>query len=161
MSISPHFTLSELARTDHRDYLSDNLIMAQAPAIAERLSALALTLLEPIREHFGAPVVIHSGFRMPLLNATIGGSKTSQHMRGEAADFHVVGVPLREVWEWIAGSGLAFGQLILEGYAHGEPSWIHLSLGAPYRDPKKSGQVMDAVVDPATGKARYRLVRVV
>lgn len=158
--LSPHFTLRELARTDHRKHADANLAAASEPEVRARLGALASTLLEPIRVHFGKPVVIHSGFRSPALNKAIGGSKTSQHMKGEAADFHVVGVPLREVWEWVARSALPFGQLLLEGYVGGEPSWIHLSLGAPYRDPSKCGQVMEATVDRATGKAVYRPVKV-
>jgi len=159
MRLSPHFTLRELASTGHRSLLEDNSRQAQDSTTIRSLTALCETLLEPIRVHFAAPVVIHSGYRSGALNKTIGGSKTSQHMRGEAADLHVVGVPLRDVWEWVADSGLPFGQLILEGYAAGEPSWLHISLGAPWRDSARCGQVMDAVVDKATGKARYRLVK--
>ena len=53
------------------------------------------------------------------------------------------GEDLRDVWEWIwKESGIEFGQLILEGWRDGEPSWIHLSLGEPYRPAHKCGQVM-------------------
>lgn len=109
--------------------------LGNVPSIAERqaLTALCVNLLEPVRNRFG-PVSIHSGFRSKAVNAKIGGSKTSQHMRGEAADFHCPGATLEHVMRWIVvESGLSYGQVILEGHTAGEPTWIHLSLGSPWR----------------------------
>jgi hypothetical protein len=127
MNLSPHFTLAELTRT------SSGLYNVPTDAEVKALEALATTLLEPVRAKFG-PVSIHSGYRGPAVNAAIGGSKTSQHMKGEAADFHCPGAPLETVMRWIVvESGLSYGQVILEGHTKGEPTWIHLSLGAPYR----------------------------
>jgi hypothetical protein len=127
MNLSPHFTLAELTRTSSGLY--------NGPTITEinALTALCTTLLEPVRNRFG-PVSIHSGFRSAAVNAKIGGSKTSQHMRGEAADFHCSGATLEHVMRWIVvESGLHYGQVILEGHTAGEPTWIHLSLGSPWR----------------------------
>ena len=127
MNLSEHFTLSEMTRTSSGLY--------NGPTITEikALTALCTTLLEPVRNRFG-PVSIHSGYRGPAVNAAIGGSKTSQHMKGEAADFHCAGATLEHVMRWIVvESGLSYGQVILEGHTKGEPTWIHLSLGAPYR----------------------------
>ena len=127
MNLSPHFTLSELTRTSSGLY--------NGPTVTEiaALTALCTTLLEPVRNRFG-PVSIHSGFRSAAVNAKIGGSKTSQHMKGEAADFHCSDARLEDVMRWIVvESGLAYGQVILEGHTAGEPTWIHLSLGAPWR----------------------------
>jgi hypothetical protein len=127
MNLSQHFTLSELTRT------SSGLSNVPTDAEVKALVALCTTLLEPVRNRFG-PVSIHSGYRGPAVNAAIGGSKTSQHMRGEAADFHCPGATLETVMRWIVvESGLAYGQVILEGHTAGEPTWIHLSLGAPWR----------------------------
>lgn len=138
--LAPNFTLREMARTGHRGLAEDNLLLARSHVVPLRATAV---LLQAVRDRYGMPVVVHSGFRSPALNAAISGSKNSQHMRGEAADFHVHGVPLREVWEWIwKDSGLIFGQLILEGWAAGEPSWIHLSLGPPWRAADRSGEVL-------------------
>lgn len=131
MNLSPHFTLAELTTTNRTSLLAANREEAQARIGA--LTALCVTLLEPLRMRFG-PVSIHSAFRGATLNAaTPGASKTSQHLRGEAADFHVVGATLEDVMAWIVKeSGLKYGQVILEG-RNGPPTWIHLSLGAPYR----------------------------
>ena len=127
MNLSPHFTLYELTRTNTGLYNGPTIDKIRA------LTVLCSTLLEPVRNRFG-PVSIHSGFRSEAVNAKIGGAKSSQHMRGEAADFHCPSATLEHVMRWIVvDSGLAYGQVILEGYTAGEPTWIHLSLGAPYR----------------------------
>ena len=127
MNLSPHFTLHELTRTTSGLYNGPTIDKIQA------LTALCVNLLEPVRNRFG-PVSIHSGFRSAAVNAKIGGSKTSQHMKGEAADFHCPGATLEHVMRWIVvESGLSYGQVILEGHTAGEPTWIHLSLGSPWR----------------------------
>ena len=135
-----YFSFNELTRTNHRKYLEEN----RREALLYRDVGMKLAaMLDVIREHYGKPVIVHSGFRCVGLNAAIGGSSTSQHKKFEAADFHVAGEDLREVWEWIwKESGIEFGQLILEGWRDGNPSWIHLSLGEPYRPAHKCGQVM-------------------
>jgi len=140
MDITSHFTLAEMTRTNHRSLAEANRTNAEA-----HLQPLTLvcTMLERIRAHFGRAVIIHSGYRSSALNAEIGGSRTSQHVKGEAADFHVSGVDLREVFDWIRNeSGLEWGQLILEGNVKGMPSWIHMSLGHPWRPLAKSQQVL-------------------
>jgi len=121
--LEPNFTIEELAYTGHTEFAKQNLAFAW-----EHRSELkrVATMLQHIRDHFGQPVFVHSGIRCPELNAHIGGSPTSQHMKGEAVDFHVQGVELVDVFDWIRNeNGLKWGQLILEG---DPPSWIHLSL---------------------------------
>lgn len=121
--LTPNFTIEELAYTGHVEYAKQNLAFAW-----EHWSELqrVATMLQHVRDHYGKPIFVHSGIRCPELNAHIGGSVTSQHMLGEAVDFHVQGVDLREVFDWIRlESGLKYGQVILEG---DPPSWIHLSL---------------------------------
>ena len=146
MRLSPHFTLTELAQTNHRSLAAENL--AEAGKHIAPLQALCADLLEPLRAHFGAPVIIHSGYRSRSLNHAIGGSITSQHCLGEAADLHVHGVELRQVFDWVRlESGLAYGQILLEGAIPGQPGWVHLSLGEPWRPRDRSRQAMtwDAV----------------
>jgi zinc D-Ala-D-Ala carboxypeptidase len=130
MNLSPHFTFDELTRTGQTALQDSN--RKEASQYLQALTDLCSQLLEPVRARFG-PVSIHSAFRGPSVNAAIGGSKTSQHMKGEAADFHCPGATLDQVMRWIVhDSGLKYGQVILEG-PNGRPTWIHISLGEPYR----------------------------
>lgn len=129
MQLSPHFTLNELTRTSRTEYQQANDF--EARSYLQELTALA-QMLEVVRAQFG-PVSVHSAFRGLTVNAAVGGSKSSQHLRGEAADFHCAGAKLEDVMRWIVhDSGLRYGQVILEG-RNGPPTWIHLSLGEPYR----------------------------
>lgn len=138
--LSPHFTLAEMCATSQRGLAATNA--AEALAYLPSLTALCERLLEPVRARFG-PVSIHSGFRGPSLNKAIGGSATSQHMKGEAADFHCPGAALDDVFRWIVTeSGLHYGQAILEAHRPGPPTWIHLSLGPPWRPAERSMQAL-------------------
>ena len=128
-----HFSWQEAVRTEHRTLLVRNAeSLAASPSAQAAIRVLCETLLEPLRAHFGRPVSVHSLFRCADLNAAIGGSATSQHIAGErgaACDFHVVGVPLQDVFDWIRkDSGLMYSQCILEGRI---PSWIHLASVGP------------------------------
>jgi zinc D-Ala-D-Ala carboxypeptidase len=139
--LGKNFTFAEMTITTHREFLEENHNVPEdlLPAAKD----LCKTLLDPIRDHFKQAVIVHSGYRCPALNEAIKGSKTSQHMVFEAADFHVNNHNLKEVWEWIwKESGLAWGQLILEGWASNQPSWIHISLGPGYRSAARCMQVM-------------------
>lgn len=128
MNVSPHFSWDELTRTGQTALQAAN--RAEAEQYRASLTKLATDLLEPIRAKFG-PVKINSAFRGPSVNAAVGGSKTSQHMRGEAADIVAPSVSVEELHRWIcAESGLAFGQCILEKSAPSKPfTWVHVSLG--------------------------------
>lgn len=149
MFLSPHFTLSEMTVTEVRRLQARN--RSEAREVLPALKALC-ALLEQARVILGnRPIIIHSGYRCPELNTVIGGSANSQHMKGEAADFHVEGLDLRQAFNKLRRSKLQFGQLILEdGDGDGVPTWIHLSLGAPWRDPERCGMVLE--YDGATYK---------
>ncbi len=86
--------------------------------------------LQKVRDLLGSPIVITSAYRSPIVNAAIGGSRTSQHMVGLAADFTSpqFGTPL-DICRAIVKSGIDFDQLIFEG------SWTHISFNAK---PRKS-----------------------
>jgi len=129
--LSPNFSFGEMTRTGQTALQDKN--RQEAEAVLPALEALCKTLLQPVRDHFGV-VKVHSCFRGPAVNAAVGGSKTSQHMVGQAVDFSIPGKTLEEVFAWIVKeSGLKFGQAILEGKEPGKPTWIHLSLGEPFR----------------------------
>lgn len=120
MNLSTNFTLEEMtqSQTATRQGIPNQPGSAQTAA----LRALCETILEPIRAHFNAPVRVSSGYRSPKLNQTIGGSATSQHCKGEAADFTVVGHSVDEVFEFIKASDLPFDQVI-----HEFGAWVHVS----------------------------------
>jgi zinc D-Ala-D-Ala carboxypeptidase len=128
-----HFTWAEAVITEQRGLVVRNAeTLAANPTAQAAIVTLCETLLEPIRAHFGRPVMVHSLWRCPDLNAVIGGAATSQHVAGErgaACDFHVAGIPLVEVFDWIRlDSGLLYSQCILEGRI---PSWIHIATVGP------------------------------
>lgn len=146
--VTQSFTLGELASLADPRWRDAQLAgLATTPAsgpqtdrVVARLRVLARELLQPIRDHVGRPVRINSGYRCAARNAaTHGSSPTSQHVLGEAADISVPGFTdhdLRTLFDWIAyHSGLRYGQVIFEDARPDENggSWIHISLGAPYR----------------------------
>ena len=84
-------------------------------------------ILQPVRNQFG-PIRVNSGYRSPALNKAVGGSKTSQHCNGEAADFESSRISNPELAAWVA-KNLDFDQLILEFYDGKNPhsGWVHCS----------------------------------
>lgn len=121
--LSKDFPLSEFTKSQ----VADRLGISNKPLAAHLSAAKELfkNVLQPVRDHYG-PTIITSGYRSLELNAAIGGSSSSQHCEGEAADFEVLGVSNLEVAEWIRDN-LVFDQLILEFYEKGDPysGWIH------------------------------------
>jgi zinc D-Ala-D-Ala carboxypeptidase len=128
--VSPHFTLAELTRTNCRIANSTD-----CPVICGCLQDVCLNILEPVRSHFDQAVIIHSGYRSPAVNTAIGGSKTSQHCRGQAVDFHVAGHSVHEVAQWVS-ENLDFDQLILENFVPhlASSGWVHCSYSKSNRN---------------------------
>jgi hypothetical protein len=118
MRLSKNFTLDELIVTSTS---GSNI----PPGIhKEKLLYTANYLLQPVRDKWG-PVVVNSGYRSGAVNTAIGGSSTSQHCKGEAADIRTPTADLWEVYLWILDN-LNFGQCIYE--IKGTAKWIHISL---------------------------------
>ena len=93
------------------------------------MKLLCEKVLEPIREHFGIPIKLSSGYRSAALNAkTPGASKTSQHSTGEAADLDMDGTTItnKELFDYIKAN-LEFDQLIWEFGTSTNPDWVHVS----------------------------------
>jgi len=124
MQLSPHFTLEELTFSEVG---VRNRIENTPPQVAvENLRKLCLTLLEPARTLLGVPLHINSGYRSSKLNAVVGGSHSSAHLLGLAADFVPIGMDLRQAFDKLrAEPTLAFDQIIFECNA-----WIHLAVPA-------------------------------
>jgi len=126
MNLSNNFTLNELTKS--QTATRKGIDNEPGTAEIENLIHLAKTILQPVREHFGKPVMISSGYRSPALCEAIGSSAKSQHAQGEAADFEIHGVDNKELATWIAAN-CDFDQLILEFYDGVDPNsgWIHCS----------------------------------
>ena len=140
MQLTKHFTLQEFERSGTAARLHiDNRVPAE---LVPNIRHLCEEVLEPLREHFGEPVYVSSGYRCEELNRAVGGVRNSQHMRGEAADIcpFILSkegrlVPdshspearkkMREWAEWIMDN-LQFDQLLREHC--GSSYWLHVSL---------------------------------
>ena len=124
--LSQHFTLQEMTKSQTAERLGLDNTPSEAHTAA--LRALCVNVLEPTRYYANAPVIVSSGFRSPFLSEEIGSSPKSQHCKGEAVDFEIIGHDNYSVACWIRDN-LDFDQLILEFYKLGKPNsgWIHVS----------------------------------
>jgi zinc D-Ala-D-Ala carboxypeptidase len=126
MRLSKNFTFHEMVRSQTATrHGVDN---APSPVFVENLRLLCVNVLQPIRDHYGLPVDISSGYRSPALNRLVKGSKTSDHMRGMAADIEIQGVSNWDLANWIKDR-LKFKQCILEYHTRTVPDsgWVHVS----------------------------------
>ena len=126
MRLSKNFSLAELTKS--QTATRKGIDNEPSTEHVENLIHLAETVLQPIRDEFGRPVVISSGYRSPELCEAIGSSAKSQHAKGEAADFEVPGMDNMQLAMWIS-KNTVFDQLILEFYEPGDPNsgWVHCS----------------------------------
>lgn len=126
MNLSHNFTLQELIKS--HEAVRKGLDNAPSQEVISNLQELSNMVLQPVRDHFDKSVTVNSGYRSPEVNTAVGGSKTSDHCKGQAADIEIAGVPNAELAEWIRDN-LAFTQVILEFYTQGIPDsgWVHVS----------------------------------
>ncbi len=119
-----HFTMNEMIRSaTAKRHGIDN---TPSPEVAYNIRALVDNILDPLREAWGAPIIVDSGYRCPRLNKIVKGSATSQHLTGQAADIHTISdkpADNKRLFDLIRTLKLPFDQLIDEyGY-----NWIHVS----------------------------------
>ena len=139
MNLSKNFSLSELTKSEtaiRKDI--DNTPSVEG---ISNLTNLCNMVLQKVRDSHGV-VTITSGYRSPELNKAIGGSVTSDHCKGCAADFEVPGLDNKQLALWIEDN-LIFKQLILEFYEDGQPNsgWVHCS----FEEGENNSQVLRAV----------------
>lgn len=144
--LSLHFTLEEFTRSTTA--ARRGLDNTPPPEAVEALLALALTVLEPLREHVGRPVCILSGYRSKAVNRALGSPDGSQHTVGEAADIEVPGMPAVEVARWILANVDA-DQVILE--FPGAHEWCHVS----HRRPPQHNRGQALTAGRVNGLVRY------
>ena len=147
MKLSKNFALSEITHSNTAKRLGiDN---EPTETHLQNMQHLVDNLLQPLRDAVG-PIRVSSGYRNPTLNRAIGGSRSSQHCKGEALDlqFWQMGeMNNKVIYDWILQSGLEFDRIINEF----DFAWIHISL-------KKKGsrkQVLEAFKDD-DGDTKYR-----
>lgn len=125
-----YFSIKELsASTEARKMGIDNTPTADA---VDNLTALVEEVLDPLRERYGRPIHVSSGYRCPRLNKAVGGEPTSQHVKGEAADIYVADKRDKSMLFSMIYYLLPYDQLIWEKGDDEAPSWIHVS----YREGK-------------------------
>lgn len=150
MKLSPNLSLAEVTKS--ATAIKRGIVNAPTQEHLQNLKRVAEHVFQPIREHFGKPLAVSSGYRSEQLNALIGGSKTSQHSLGQALDLDADvygGLTNAAVFHYIKDH-LTFDQLIWEFGTDEEPAWVHVS----YKAEGNRGEVLVAYKD--NNKTRYK-----
>jgi hypothetical protein len=149
MQLSTNLSLAEVTRSEtaKRRGISN---MPTAEHI-ENFKKLAINIFQPIREHFGKPIIISSGYRSAELNKAIGGSLSSQHCSGEAIDIDMDGTDItnKQIFDFIKDN-LNFDQMIWEFGTDANPDWVHVSFAA-----NRSQRKQILVAKKVNGKTTY------
>lgn len=148
MKLTKNFTLSEMTKSETA--LRHGLDNTPGETEIGNLTVLCEKVLQPVRDYFGMGVKVNSGFRHPEVNRAVGGSTTSDHCKGFAADIEIPGIANGQLAEWIEYN-CDFTQLILEFYTPGVPDsgWVHVS----YNPENLKKQVLTATRE--NGKTVY------
>jgi len=148
--LSKYTTLQEVIKSNTASVLQIQNIPNSEQV--ENLRLVCTEVFDKVREHFGKPIGITSGFRSPELNKRIGGSKTSQHLEGKALDIDgdiLGGVTNKEIFEYIKNNCI-FDQLIWEFGTENSPDWVHVS----YNKGVNRKQILRAI--KSNGKTIYK-----
>ena len=121
--------------------------------IISNLTNLVTNILQPLRDFWNRPITVSSGYRSVELNRAIGGSPSSEHCKGYAADIEIVGVDNFTLFEYIK-KNMKFTQIILEFYQEGIPDsgWVHISRN------DKDLKCEALIAEKINGKTIYRRV---
>ena len=149
MSLSANFSLEELTKS--QTATRKGIDNTPTPEHQDNLKSLCTHVLQPIRDHFDRVVTVSSGYRSPELCTAIGSKITSQHAKGQAADFEIFGVSNKELADYI-NEHLDYDQLILEYWKESDPNsgWVHCS----YTNGNNRKQYLKAYKDE-NNKTRY------
>jgi hypothetical protein len=125
MDLTKNFPLREMLRSQSATRLGFEEQFNPGQDIINNLRLLCENILQPLRDSLGRGVFVNSGYRAPRTNESVGGSKTSQHLTGQAADIEVGHLTIEQLYQRIKNSGLPFDQLIQEF-----DQWVHVSYNA-------------------------------
>lgn len=126
------------------------------PNAEQRQSLIDLVehVLDPLRERWGAPIIVSSGFRNPTVNRLAGGGANSQHLKGEAADIHTVSDSRSDnmrLLRSLLSSDIEFDNVIAENVdSYGRPDWIHVSFTS-----KRKNRKLKTTMRKVNGKTKY------
>ena len=126
MNLSKSFTLNELTKSQEATRLGIDNTPNDEHIL--NLKILCENILQPIRDFYGMPLSVSSGYRSAALCEAIGSSSKSQHTKGQAADFEIFGIHNKELSDWIVNN-LDYDQCILEFWNPNDPNsgWVHCS----------------------------------
>ena len=151
MILSKNFALKEF--TESVTAIRNSVDNSPTPEHIRNIQLLVKFVLQPLREALSKPIKVTSGYRSESLNKLIGGSKRSQHCKGQAADiqFRVDGVmDNKAIWDKIIELGLPFDQMINEF----EFSWIHIS----YNHEHNRKSLLEAYKENGRTKYKYHKI---
>ena len=144
-----YFTITELTKS--LTAIRRNIDNTPSEGIKKSLTALVDNILDPLREAYGKPIIVTSGYRCDKLNKAVKGAASSQHVKGEAADIRTLqDTPAenKKLFDLIIQLKLPFDQLINE-YNY---DWVHVSFG-----PRMRGQKLQAV--RVNGRTVYKSIK--
>lgn len=126
MKLTHNFSLEELTKSETA--LRKGLDNTPDEQALQNLQLLCENVLQPLRDAYNRGIKVNSAYRSPDVNASVGGVRTSDHCKGQAADIEIPGVPNAEVAQYLADN-FDFTQIILEFYTPGIPDsgWVHVS----------------------------------
>lgn len=130
MQLSPNFTLAEM--TVSQEAARRDIPNLPKQSHVDNLQRLCYAILEPLRTKVGKPIVVNSGFRSTAVNSLVGGSKTSDHCDGRAADILIPGLTPKQVCQTIIDLKLPFKQVIEEFGV-----WTHVSIDIQGETPRR------------------------
>ena len=150
MKLSQNLSLNEVTKSDTA--MRRGIDNTPSEEHLKNLKYLAEKVFQPIREHFGVPIYISSGYRSPELNEVIGGSPRSFHSHGMALDLDQdgrnKGVSNADVFYFIKDN-LPFTELIWEFGDENNPNWVHVAI-APGREDEKKIKIAERINNKTT-----------
>lgn len=157
MKLSPNFTLSEMTTSRYADRHGIDEQFDPPQNIIDSLKTLCEKTLQPLRDAIGSAIAVTSGYRCPEVNRAIGGSPSSFHRLGMAADIKLyMGGQVKNslLFKTLIENGIPFTELIWEFGTEVEPSWVHVAFS-----PTDSRRMIKHAIRTSAGTKYLRLTQ--